>query len=59
MMRSRNLDEYDVAAHRDLEIRQQQLIECDGRQLDVLRDIEGREHWFDVTDLLAVARPQP
>ena len=53
------IDEYDIAAHRDIEIRQQQLIECDGRQLDVLRDIEGHEHWFDVTELLAVARPQP
>jgi len=53
------IDEYDIVAHQDVEIRQQQFIECDGRRVDVLRDIEGREHWFDVTDLMAVSHSQP
>lgn len=49
-------DEYDVIQCLGVEVRQQQVVDVDGRQLDVLRDLDGKEHWFDVTEVMDVAR---
>src|SRR5262245_37754755 len=45
-------DEYDILAALGREAAGQSLIEHDGRMCDVLTCTDGREVWFDVTDLL-------
>ena len=50
-------DEYDVLAALGHEAAGQSLFGHEGRLFDVLLCSDGREVWFDVTDLLA--RPQP
>src|SRR5262245_23670170 len=49
-------DEYDILAALDLESAGQSLAEHEGRLCDVLTCTNGREVWFDVTDLLARPR---
>jgi hypothetical protein len=46
-------DEYDIAEALGLEPAGQSLIEQSGRLFDVLVCSDGRELWFDVTDILA------
>jgi len=49
-------DEYDVLTALGREAAAQSLVESDGRLCDVLRCSDGREVWFDVTDLLLPRR---
>lgn len=49
-------DEYDLMRCMDVEVRQQQVVDADDRQLDVLRDAVGNEYWFDVTEVMAAAQ---
>ncbi len=45
-------DEYDLLRWLEVEPRQQQIVELGDRRLDLLRDRQGTEHWFDVTDVI-------
>jgi hypothetical protein len=51
-------DEYDVLAALGLEAAGQSLVEREGRLCDAVVCTDGREVWFDVTELLMPARRQ-
>tara|TARA_R110002096_G_scaffold403766_4_gene601372 strand:- start:7679 stop:8212 length:534 start_codon:yes stop_codon:yes gene_type:complete len=53
---TRTSDEYDLLYFEGLKFESQSLREVDGRRMDVLKTKEGREIWFDVSDLLAAIK---
>lgn len=53
---TRTSDEYDVLFFEGLAFESQSLREANGRRLDVLKTKDGKELWFDVSDMLAVVK---
>ena len=49
-------DEHDIVAALGKEAAGQALVEHEGRQCDIIVCSDGREVWFDVTELVAIAR---
>lgn len=49
-------DEYDLLRCMDVQVRQQQVVDVDHRQMDVLRAADGTEYWFDVTEVMSAAQ---
>jgi hypothetical protein len=51
---TRTSDEYDLLMVEDLRPTQQSLIHRDGREFDMMTLEDGREVWFDITEIKAI-----
>lgn len=47
---ARTSDEYDVIEHHGKQLKQQSLMQRDGKYLDLIECTDGSEFWFDITD---------